>query len=139
MVQSMGGSMSGGGWWTLRALRQEDEVAAHRMRPGTARRVLAFARPYRGDIAVFLLTVMLAAGIGVATPVIAGRVVDAITRGGAEAGRTVVMLAAAFAGLAVIDALLQLVQRWYSSRIGEGIILDLRSGVYDHVQRMPLQ
>ena len=140
MAQPMGGAgMSGGGWGTLRALRRQDEVTAHRMRAGTARRVLAFAAPYRREISVFLLTVVLAAGIGVATPVIAGRVVDAITGGGPEADRTVVMLAAVFAGLAVVDALLQLVQRWYSARIGEGIILDLRSGVYDHVQRMPLQ
>jgi ATP-binding cassette subfamily B protein len=135
----MGGSMSGGGWWTLRSLRQESEIANHRMRAGTARRVLAFAAPYRREIAVFLLTVVLAAGIGVATPVIAGRVVDVITGGGVGAGRTVVLLAAGFAGLAIADAFLQLVQRWFSARIGEGIILDLRSGVYDHVQRMPLQ
>ena len=139
MVQSMGGSMTGGGWGTLRALRRQDEVEAHQMRPGTARRVLAFARPYRADIAVFLLAVVLAAGIGVATPVIAGRVVDVISAGGPSAGRTVILLASAFAGLAIVDALLQLAQRWYSARIGEGIILDLRSGVYDHVQRMPLQ
>jgi ATP-binding cassette subfamily B protein len=51
----------------------------------------------------------------------------------------VLLLAAAFAGLAIADAALQLAQRWFSARIGEGIILDLRSGVYDHVQRMPLQ
>jgi ATP-binding cassette subfamily B protein len=135
----MGGSLTGGGWGTLRALRQEGEVAGHRMRPGTARRVLAFAAPFRRDIAVFLVTVVLAAGIGVATPVIAGRVVDVIGNGAPGAGRTVVLLAAAFAGLAIVDAGLQLAQRWYSARIGEGIILDLRSSVYDHVQRMPLQ
>lgn len=140
MAQPMGGAgMSGGGWGTLRALRREDEVAAHRMRPGTARRVFAFAAPYRREISVFLVTVVLAAGIGVATPVIAGRVVDAITGGAPGAGRTVVLLAAIFAGLAIADAGLQLLQRWYSARIGEGIILDLRAGVYDHVQRMPLQ
>src|SRR5690606_9878608 len=114
-------------------------LAGRKLRRGTARRVLAFARPFRGDIAVFLAAVVAAAGIGVATPVLAGRVVDAIGGGGPEAGRTVVMLAAAIAGLAIADALLQLAQRWYSARIGEGVILDLRSRVYDHVQRMPLQ
>lgn len=79
----------GGGWGTLRALRREDEVSAHRMRPGTARRVLAFAAPYRREISVFLATVVVAAALGVATPVIAGRVVDTITGGGpgAEIGR----------------------------------------------------
>ncbi|HLU45689.1 MAG TPA: ABC transporter ATP-binding protein [Natronosporangium sp.] len=133
----MGGGMSGG-WGTLRALRRAQELSGQRTRRGTARRVLAFARPFRWDITVFLLTVMVGAGIGVATPVLAGRVVDTITGGGPEAGRAVVTLAAAIAGLAVVDAGLQLAQRWYSARIGEGVILELRSRVYDHVQRMPL-
>src|SRR5690606_29051434 len=96
----MGGGMSGG-WGTLRALRRAQELSGQRTRRGTARRVLAFARPFRWDITVFLLTVMVGAGIGVATPVLAGRVVDTITGGGPEAGRAVVTLAAAIAGLAV--------------------------------------
>ncbi|HEX7743707.1 MAG TPA: ABC transporter ATP-binding protein [Micromonosporaceae bacterium] len=127
------------GWTMLRSMRDRDSVAAHRLKRGTARRILAFARPYRRDISVFLVTVVLAAVIGVATPVLAGDVVNAITRGGAEAGATVVRLALFIAALAVADALLSLAQRWYSARIGEGIIFNLRTQVYDHVQRMPLQ
>ena len=140
MTHPMGGG-DPGGWGTLRALRKEGEVSAHRMRRGTGRRVLAFAAPFRAEIAVFLLTVVVAAAIGVATPVLAGRVVDAIAdvAAGPERGRTVVLLAAVIAGLAIADALLQLAQRWYSARIGEGAILSLRTRVYDHVQRMPLQ
>lgn len=137
MSHPMGGGMNG--WSVLRSFRSNDEVATHRVTRRTARRVLAFARPYRLDITVFLTTVVLASVIGVATPVLAGDVVNAITRGGADAGGTVVRLALVIAGLAVADALLSLVQRWYSARIGEGIILDLRTKVYDHVQRMPLQ
>ena len=76
--------------------------------------------------------------IGVATPVLAGDVVNAITGGGTEPA-PVVRIALVIAGLAVLDARLSLVQRWYSARIGEGIIFDLRTQVYDHVQRMPLQ
>lgn len=130
-----------GGWGTLRALRKAGDVSAHRMRRGAARRVFAFAAPFRTDIAVFLVTVVVGAGIGVATPVLAGRVVDAIAdvAGGPARGRTVLLLAAVIAGLAIVDALLQLAQRWYSARIGEGAILALRTSVYDHVQRMPLQ
>ncbi|MFD0742942.1 ABC transporter ATP-binding protein [Phytohabitans flavus] len=128
-----------GGWETLRALRARDKVAGHRLASGTARRITSFARPYRRDIVVFLITVVISAGIGVATPVLAGDVVNTITRGGGDAGSTVVRLALFIAGLAVFDALLSLAQRWYSARIGEGIILDLRTKVYDHVQRMPLQ
>jgi ATP-binding cassette subfamily B protein len=123
----------------LRSIQNEEQVTRHRLSRGTTRRIVRFARPYRRDIAVFLLTVVLAAGIGVATPLLAGDVINAITRGGPDAGRLVVRLALIIAGLAVADALLSLCQRWYSARIGEGIILDLRTRVYDHVQRMPLQ
>ncbi|WP_029723592.1 ABC transporter ATP-binding protein [Salinispora cortesiana] len=132
-----GGGM--GGWSMLRSMRSHDEISAHRLHRGVARRIVGFAQPYRRDIVVFLVTVVLAAMIGVATPVLAGKVIDAITRGGTEASSLVVRLALVIAALAVADALLSLAQRWYSARIGEGIILDLRTRVYDHVQRMPLQ
>jgi ATP-binding cassette subfamily B protein len=134
MVGGMGSS-----WSMLRSIGRSDEVANHKLSRGTSRRILAFARPYRLDIAVFLVTVVFAAVIGVATPVLAGNVVNAITGGGPGAASEVVRLALFIAGLAVADAMLSLVQRWYSARIGEGIILDLRTQVYDHVQRMPLQ
>jgi ATP-binding cassette subfamily B protein len=123
----------------LRAIRDEERISRHQLTRGTTRRIVRFARPYRRDIAVFLVTVVIAAGIGVATPVLAGHVVNAITGGGPDAASAVVRLALMIAGLAVVDAFLSLAQRWYSARIGEGIILDLRTKVYDHVQRMPLQ
>ncbi len=128
-----------GGWNMLRALRNEEEVRDRRISLATARRVLSFARPYRRDIWIFLVAVVFDAGIGVATPVLAGRVVNTITKGGSGAGAAVVRIAVLIAALAVADAGLSLVNRWYSARIGEGIILDLRTRVYDHVQRMPLQ
>jgi ATP-binding cassette subfamily B protein len=123
----------------LRSMRNSDQIAQHQLSRGTTRRIVAFARPYRADITVFLITVVAAAGIGVATPVLAGRVINALTPVTEGSGRAVVTLALMIAGLAVVDALLSLAQRWYSARIGEGIILDLRTRVYDHVQRMPLQ
>ncbi|GAB1646163.1 ABC transporter ATP-binding protein [Krasilnikovia sp. MM14-A1259] len=136
----MGPGMSGGSsWGMLRSIQNSDRVAQHSLSRGTTRRILTFARPYRRDILVFLVTVVFAAGIGVATPVLAGHVVNAITAGGPGATTVVVQLALAIAVLAVVDAFLSLAQRWYSARIGEGIILDLRTQVYDHVQRMPLQ
>ncbi len=128
-----------GGWETLRALRKKDDLAGHRVARGTSRRILAFARPYRRDIAVFLVAVVFDAVIGVATPVLAGDVINRITRGGPEAAAAIVRVALVIAGLAVADSLLSLAQRWYSARIGEGIILSLRTRVYDHIQRMPLQ
>jgi ATP-binding cassette, subfamily B, bacterial len=131
--------MSMPSWTMLRSIQNSDRVAEHSLRRGTTRRILRYARPYRRDILVFLITVVLAAGIGVATPLLAGHVVNAITGGGPDAASTVVRLAVMIAVLAVADAFLSLAQRWYSARIGEGIILDLRTRVYDHVQRMPLQ
>ena len=131
--------MSMASWGMLRSIQASDRVNQHRLTRGTTRRILRFAAPYRRDISVFLVTVVLDAGIGVATPLLAGHVVNAITGGGHGAAALVVKLAVAIAVLAVIDAFLSLAQRWYSARIGEGIILDLRTKVYDHVQRMPLQ
>ncbi|MFI7543338.1 ABC transporter ATP-binding protein [Actinoplanes sp. NPDC049599] len=135
----MGPNSSGSSWMMLRSLQNSERVAQHQLSRGTTKRILRFARPYRRDIIVFLITVVFAAGIGVATPVLAGHVVNAITAGGSDAATTVIRLAFLIAGLAVVDAFLSLAQRWYSARIGEGIILDLRTRVYDHVQRMPLQ
>ena len=135
----MGGAGGMGGWGMLRSMRNQDQLDSHRVSRGTGRRIIGFARPYRRDITVFLFTVVLAAVIGVATPVLAGDVINTITGNSVDAGGTVVRLALFIAGLAVADAMLSLAQRWYSARIGEGIILDLRTRVYDHVQRMPLQ
>ncbi len=123
----------------LRSIRREDQVRSHKLNRGTARRVLAFARPFRRDIVVFLLAVIVDAAIGVATPVLAGRVINTITRGGPGAPAAVVRIAILIAALAIVDAMLSLAQRWYSARIGEGSIYRLRTQVYDHVQRMPLQ
>lgn len=131
--------MSMSSWTMLRSIQNSDRVAEHRLRQGTTRRILRYARPYRRDISVFLITVVLAAVIGVATPLLAGDVVNSITKGGQGAAAHILRIALVIAALAVADAFLSLAQRWYSARIGEGIILDLRTKVYDHVQRMPLQ
>jgi ATP-binding cassette, subfamily B, bacterial len=131
--------MSMAGWTMLRSIRDSERVSQHSISRGTTRRILTFARPYRRDIVVFLVTVVLDAVIGVATPVLAGHVVNAITGGHSGAASLVVRIAMLIALLAIVDAFLSLAQRWYSARIGEGIILDLRTRVYDHVQRMPLQ
>src|SRR5215475_14791898 len=133
------GGGHGGAWSMMRSIRREDQVRNQKLTRGTAQRVLAFAQPFRRDIAVFLLAVVADAAIGVATPVLAGRVVNTITRGGPGAGGAVLRIAGLIAILAVVDSLLSLAQRWYSARIGEGSIYRLRTQVYDHVQRMPLQ
>ncbi|QTR02502.1 ABC transporter ATP-binding protein [Saccharothrix algeriensis] len=111
-------------------------AAPGRVRRGTFRRVVAFSRPHRAKLIAFLLLTVVSAVLAVSTPVLAGRVVDAIV-GGRDVS-VVVWLAAAIAGIAVVDAALGLVERWQSSRIGEGLIHDLRRAVYEHVQRMPV-
>ena len=103
---------------------------------GTLRRVARFARPHWRSLGVFLVLTVVSAGLAVASPVLAGRVVDAIVRG--SAGSVVVTLALLIAAIAVADAVLGLVERWYSARIGEGLIYDLRREVFGHVQRMPV-
>ncbi|WP_406268279.1 ABC transporter ATP-binding protein/permease [Nocardia sp. NBC_00881] len=105
-------------------------------RLATAERIIRFAVPHRRRIGAFLLFSVLSAVLAVATPVLAGHVVDDIVGGAAP--RVVVTLALVIGMLAVFDAGLGLVIRWLSSRIGEGLILDLRTAVFDHVQRMPV-
>nr|WP_230686765.1 ABC transporter ATP-binding protein [Catellatospora vulcania] len=102
----------------------------------TLRRILGFARPHRRQLLAFLALSVVGAVLAVATPVLAGRVIDTITNGGPES--TVVWLAVIIAGLALAEAGLGLATRWLSATIGEGLILDLRTAVFDHVQRMPV-
>ncbi len=102
----------------------------------TMRRIWAFARPHRRQLTRFLLLSVVTAALAVATPVLAGEVVDAIDKG--AAARTVVILAGLIAVIAVAEAGLGLLTRWLSANIGEGLILDLRTAVFDHVQRMPI-
>ncbi|WP_055701353.1 MULTISPECIES: ABC transporter ATP-binding protein [Streptomyces] len=102
----------------------------------TLRRIGAFARPHRRRIWQFVLLSVLTALLAVATPVLAGNVVDAIVSGG-DSG-TVVRYALLIAAIALAEAGLGLLSRWLSANLGEGLILDLRTAVFDHVQRMPV-
>ncbi|BDM68946.1 ABC transporter ATP-binding protein [Streptomyces nigrescens] len=108
----------------------------HRFSRGTLRRIAAFARPHRRHLIWFLVLSTVTAMLAVATPLLAGRVVDAIV--GGDSSALVVGLSGLIALIAVAEAALGLVTRWLSASIGEGLILDLRTTVYDHVQRMPI-
>jgi ATP-binding cassette subfamily B protein len=122
---------------TMRSMgRRDPSVVDKQLPPGTWRRVFSFANPYRFELTIFLLLVIGDALIGVATPVLAGRVINQITKHGSNS--VVIKIALVIAGLAVLDAGLSFAQRWYSARIGEGLIYDMRTSVFDHVQRMPL-
>jgi ATP-binding cassette subfamily B protein len=133
----MGMGMGGRAWGiSMRSFRRDDSVTKQHIKRGTVRRMLSFARPYRTMIAVFLLLVIIDAAIGAANPLIYRAIIDkGILR---HHTRIIVILALVVAGLALADAIESLAQRFVSARIGEGLIFDLRSRVFDHVQRMPV-
>lgn len=99
-------------------------------------RIWRFAARHHRRLGWFVAISVVSALLTVTTPVLAGRVVDAITQGGPAS--TVLLLAVVIAAVAVAEAAVALVTRWLSSNIGEGLILDLRTAVFDHVQRMPV-
>ncbi|WP_246060479.1 ABC transporter ATP-binding protein [Nocardioides dongxiaopingii] len=126
--------MGGGAAW--RSLRTDRSVVDNRVSRQTIRRVLGFARPHRRLIVVFLTLTVVDAATVVVTPLLVQRVVD----DGIIAGDRGVVLgvALAMAGFAVFSAVLSVFAGWFSSRIGEGLIFDLRTRVFAHVQRQSL-
>ncbi|MBA2280310.1 MAG: ABC transporter ATP-binding protein [Acidimicrobiia bacterium] len=122
-------------WMALESAMQ-GEQRGKTFNRATIRRVITFARPHRRALFVFLVLSVAAAVLTVATPVLAGQVIDEIVQG-SDKGR-VVGLAVLIAVIAVLDGAVGLAERWQSSKIGEGLILDLRRAVFGHVQRMPV-
>ena len=102
----------------------------------TLRRIGRFARPHRRKLAWFLLLSVITGVLAVATPVLAGQVMNAIVDSAAVS--VVVTIAVLIAVIAVAEAGIGLFARWLSATIGEGLIVDLRTAVFDHVQRMPI-
>ena len=127
--------MGFGHWMALESALQGEQPRRAFTR-ATLSRIWRFARPHRRKLVAFLVLSVIAAVLSVATPVLAGQVVDAIIEDRDE--RTVVALALVIALLALLDAVVGVAERWQSSRIGEGLILDLRRAVFAHVQRMPV-
>ncbi|MBO8195729.1 ABC transporter ATP-binding protein [Streptomyces oryzae] len=108
----------------------------HPFSAATVRRVVRFAHRHHRKLVAFMLFSSVLAVLTVATPLLAGRVMNAIDRGAPSS--TVLVLAGLIAAIALAEAGVGLLTRWLSARIGEGLILDLRTAVYDHVQRMPV-
>ncbi|WGL50873.1 ABC transporter ATP-binding protein [Nocardioides sp. BP30] len=130
----MAGNLGMGG--VYRNLRSDREVLGQRLEPGTVRRVLAFAVPHRRLISVFLALMVVDAGLVVITPLLTKWVVDdGILQHDLS---TVWWLAAGMAVVAIVDAALGIGSGYLSSRIGEGLIFDLRTRVFGHVQRQSL-
>ncbi len=128
-------SMDGAAWHTLYNITRAKSGSKPFSR-ATLKRVLGFARPHRTKLIAFVALSIVMAFLAVATPVLAGQVIDAIVaKSGAD---EVIRLAVLIALVAVAEAGLGLVSRWLSSTIGEGVIVDLRTKVFDHVQKMPI-
>ncbi|GCD89162.1 ABC transporter ATP-binding protein [Nocardioides sp. LS1] len=120
----------------FRAMRTDRSAVDQRLARGTVRRVFRYAGPHRTLIALFLVFTVVDAGLVVVSPLLVKRIVDRGILGGD--GRLVTVLALAMAGVALADALLSVVVGYLSSRIGEGLIYDLRVQVFAHVQRQSL-
>lgn len=130
----MSGMHGGGAAWRL--LRSDRSVVHNRIERGTVRRVLGFAGPHRKLIAVFLALTVIDAGMVVVTPLLAKHIIDDGIRGNDPGLITV--LAIAMGVTALVSAVLAVAVGWLSSRIGEGLIYDLRTQVFGHVQRQSL-
>lgn len=130
----MGVSPGMGGHSTLQSLQRDPSVKGKAVAPGTARRIVGLLKPYRGRLAVFLALVTVQAFIGVLDPLIYRQIINGGILGGDAA--LVVRLALLVAALAIVDGGILLVQRWVSLRIGEGLMFDMRTRVFAHVQRM---
>ena len=123
-------------WMTHRSMTADPSVKEQKLKPGTVKRIIKFAKPYRTSILIFLGTVIIDAALVVATPLLLLRLIDegVIPKNGALVTRLAV-----FVGLlAVADAVMSLIGRYFSSRIGEGLIYDLRALVFAHVQRQSI-
>ena len=123
-------------WMTHRSMTADPSVKEQKLKPGTVKRIFKFALPYRTNIFIFLATVVVDAALVVATPLLLKQLIDdgVIPKDGA-----VVTRLAIFVGLlAVADAGFNMLGRYFSSRIGEGLIYDLRSLVFAHVQKQSI-
>jgi ATP-binding cassette subfamily B protein len=123
-------------WHAMRSFTRDKSVTHQRLSRGIVRRIASYARPYRLDLAIFLTLTALSAVIAVAVPLLLQTIID---DGILPKDMAVVLwVAGTVAVLALVGAVLSVATRWFSARIGEGLIYDLRTEVYEHVQRQPL-
>jgi ATP-binding cassette subfamily B protein len=123
-------------WMTMRSMTADQSVKSQRLKPGTLARIATYAKPYKKYISLFLVTVIIDALLIVSTPLLLRKLIDdgVIPKNGA----LITELALLVGLLAVVDAAFNIAGRWFSSRVGEGLIYDLRSQVFSHVQRQSI-
>jgi ATP-binding cassette subfamily B protein len=126
----------GAGWMALRTLSSDQSVKNAKLRPGTLKRIFTYAIPYKSTFALFLFCLIVDAVLTVATPLLLRELID---KGVIPKDRAVVTtMAIAVAILSILTAVVNIVVRWISSKIGEGLIYDLRSQVFGHVQKQSI-
>jgi ATP-binding cassette subfamily B protein len=123
-------------WMTHRSMTADPSVKQQKLKAGTVKRIFTFAKPYRLSIWIFLFTVVVDAALIVATPLLLRQLIDkgVIPKDGALVTRLAILVGL----LAIADAAMSMLGRYFSSRIGEGLIYDLRSLVFGHVQRQSI-
>ncbi len=123
-------------WMSFRSMTADQSVKDQKLKPGTIKRIASFALPYKKSLAIFLITVIFDAVLIVATPLLLRELIDkGVILGNPD---LVTRLALIVGLLAIFDAALSMIGRWFSARIGEGLIYDLRTQVFHHVQRQSI-
>ena len=123
-------------WMSFRSLTQDSSVKYQQLKPGTLKRIAGFAIPYKVSLIFFLITVVIDAILIVTTPLLLRKLID----DGVIPKNTqlVTELALAVGIIALLDALFSMIGRWFSARIGEGLIYDLRRMIFEHVQKQSI-
>ena len=123
-------------WMSFRSLTADQSVKNQKLKPGTLKRIMGFAFPYKVSLSLFMITVIIDAFLIIATPLLIKQLIDDGVIPGNDS--LVTKLAAVVALIAILDAVFSMIGRWFSSRIGEGLIFDLRKMVFEHVQKQSI-
>jgi ATP-binding cassette subfamily B protein len=133
------GAGGGGGQFgsVMRSMRRDESVKAQHVTKGTGKRMFRFAKPYRGILTWFLILVTVEAFVGIINPLLFRSIINSLT-GGNPSKHLVVTLSLVAALIAVVDTGLSIAIRYVSASVGEGLIYDMRSQVFEHIQKMPI-
>ena len=121
---------------SFRSLTQDQSVKDQKLKPGTVKRIAYYALPYKNSLILFLITVVIDALLVVSTPLLLRKLID---EGVVPGDSNLVTRLALLVGLIALgDALVSMIGRWFSARIGEGLIFDLRTQVFTHIQKQSI-